>query len=249
VVASDSANCGGCGLACPTGSSCQGGACALADGGPGQCATCPAGTACTLGECVPIACPSSSGFCFLGNGNVAGLCCGDSCVDPGQDPGNCGGCGIACGSGVCFGAHCLPSGTGCGQVGGCPSGQACSGGQCLQSGCGAFAITAWCASPSGSPGVCCGEACADIANDPANCGGCNVSCPAGQTCVEGLCSGTTAPCGAGHTNEACDLPDGGPNGLCCPGGGCIDVTSDSKNCGFCGHACTGVQTCVAGRCK
>lgn len=33
----------------------------------------------------------------------------------------------------------------------------------------------------------CGGACPDLANDPANCGGCGNACPAGATCSQGRC--------------------------------------------------------------
>src|SRR5205823_5775121 len=40
---------------------------------------------------------------------ASGTSCGGTCVDPNLDPANCGGCGIACGTGeACVGGTCVP---------------------------------------------------------------------------------------------------------------------------------------------
>ncbi len=77
----------------------------------------------------------------------------------------------------------------------------------------------------------CGGACIDVSSDPANCGGCNISCASTQTCTGGQC--LTKQCPAGKT-------------LC--GDTCVDVTTDGKNCGACGTACPDTEVCLFGSC-
>jgi hypothetical protein len=72
---SDDANCGACGLACPSGSTCTSGVC----GGT---------QACTAGHV--------GSFCNLDAG-ISYLCClGSGCTDTSTDTSNCGACGVAC---------------------------------------------------------------------------------------------------------------------------------------------------------
>jgi hypothetical protein len=121
----------------------------------------------------------------------------------------------------------------------------------------------FCAAPTGEVGLCARRSnwvvspffenyqCADLANDPANCGGWGYdgfACPAGQTCAHGVCSGTPPECGIGQIGRYCN-PDAGPGYVCCPGIGCTDTTSDPANCGACGVICGTATTCVAGTCQ
>jgi len=77
--------------------------------------------------------------------------------------------------------------------------------------------------------TCGGSGCADLANDPAHCGQCNVVCPSDASCANGMCV-----CGSGAT-------------LC--SGACIDPLSDSKHCGGCNQPCGVDLVCSAGACK
>lgn len=81
--ATDSNNCGGCGIVCESGL---------------------VGVACIDGECVRTSCPAALP---LQCGETV-----EDCVDPATDPNNCGGCGIVCGDGLtCFEGVCdCPSG-------------------------------------------------------------------------------------------------------------------------------------------
>jgi hypothetical protein len=125
----------------------------------------------------------------------------------------------------------------------CPANSICVLGQCVNGLC--IASGTACASANGTVGYCCGDqACADLANDPTACGSCDVQCPSGQTCGNGVCSGAAPTC-VGRAGGYCTRPNGGP-GLCC-GGGCVDTSTDAKNCGACGHDC-GSLTCAGGVC-
>jgi len=76
----------------------------------------------------------------------------------------------------------------------------------------------------------CGTVCVDLATDPANCGDCGVSCPAGQFCSNGACATTCA------------------EGLTVCGQSCVDLTSSVLHCGACDEPCQGGQECVNGAC-
>lgn len=79
----------------------------------------------------------------------------------------------------------------------------------------------------------CDGACADLLNDPQNCGECGHTC-GGQYCISGECgSGTTVAC---------------PGSLSPCGGDCVDLGFDPQNCGGCGAVCPSGQACAAGTC-
>lgn len=216
-------NCGGCGKECPK-----------------PTGALHATSVCNGGKCV-YACDQLSADC---NNNPA-----DGCeVFTGDDPNNCGGCGLACKSGeLCWKGAC-----------GCPTGFVQCGSECkkLDSdnlACGACdkKCTAppnndpeWKCGPGVQPtstgwacegGTCkitcerfygdcnanlCNDGCeTELRTDRLNCGSCGIVCAAGQDCVDGTCL-----CPPGTTR--------------C-GKRCIDVDVDPNNCGGCGIGCPG----------
>ena len=108
ATSANESHCGGCGVACPTGATCEAGVCVcpvgeIACGGTcvnpqtdmlncGQCdVVCPAEASCQAGTC---ACPSTE------------TVCGTQCVDLMSDPTSCGSCGHDCQGGDCQDGLC-----------------------------------------------------------------------------------------------------------------------------------------------
>jgi hypothetical protein len=163
---SDPINCGGCGIACPSGQ-CWYGNCYVP---PGQNCTmsCGSGTICAGIECVDSMCPSSyyGAYCLAEDGAV-GTCCSPGCAHLDRDPQNCGACGIAC-----------------------PPGMTCQSGLCGGlAACGPGVAGSFCNLDAGLSYLCCpGQGCIDTAGDTSNCGACAAACATGQTCVAGTCT-------------------------------------------------------------
>jgi hypothetical protein len=176
--------------------------------------------------------------------------CGGQCVNPRNNPQNCGACGTNCPSGnVCVNGACMQScpgaqtlcngnlcvstatdRTNCGACGTtCAAGQVCSNGACTVD-CAANLQT--CASGADA-GLDAGGAryCADPQTDRNNCGGCGTVCPSGRICERGACVVT---CGADLTDCA---------------GTCRDLQLDRTNCGACGTVCPAGQVCSSGSCQ
>jgi Stigma-specific protein, Stig1 len=221
-------------------------------GGPcsGLNVGCPADQLCVANSasnplCLSPYCPSGSEgrACAFGAPTV-GTCCGGACINPLHDPANCGACGVGCTSHVCLGAPnvCLPA-----ADSPCPDGGAGSGGSCYSTGC--TKGNDFCKlSDGGGVGACLTYdeyplACRDVLSEPRYCGG--SGCQATDICTQGVC-GADQPCGPGGAGRFCGF-DGGAISECCPGVGCIDVSSDLSNCGACGNACVGMP-CIDGEC-
>jgi hypothetical protein len=104
---------------------------------------------------------------------------------------------------------------------------------------------------------CCGGTCrsqAQLDQDDKNCGVCGKACGSNSYCCQGEClslstSGPIAPKPACNCAQDCGAKS------CC-GTGCVDLKTDSANCGACGHACIkgvgpmgGDGSCKAGLCQ
>jgi len=113
----DPHHCGGCGLQCAPGASCQSGVCTQPcneDCGPDPaetCGSCPSGQACVVSVksgstvCASTTCAGQPDGAPCGAQRIFGLCCSQRCIVEG-DNANCGGCGVAC----CPGLTCSPTG-------------------------------------------------------------------------------------------------------------------------------------------
>jgi hypothetical protein len=131
---------------------------------------------------------------------------GGACMNLSADPNNCGACGNVC-----------------------PAYSVCSSGSC-GSVCATGATV--CTPPKSAMMA---PFCAELSNDPANCGSCFNACKSGEVCSGGKCA---AKCGTGLTT--CTNPT-----TMAPG--CSDLTNDAANCGMCNNACTN-GSCAAGKC-
>ncbi len=120
----------------------------------------------------------------------------------------------------------------------------------------------------------CGAQCADLSNDPQNCGDCANECAEGEYCSEGecgtTCSGGTKACGelcvnletdrnnCGSCGETCKSGELCSEGECATScsdatrecsGECVDVDDDAANCGKCGNSCASGEACIDGSCE
>ncbi len=217
----DSANCGGCGVVCTQGRTCQAGSCTTAvcaggladcdnDGSNGcevtlasnaaHCGGC--GVACSYtngtGSCTAGACALATCAPGYANCNASST---DGCeVNLGSSAANCGGCGNTCvvanGTAACFAGACAPA--------------ACNTGYTLA-----------------------GGACVDVNECATN----NGNCAANEVCTNTPGS-RTCGCAAGYAN--CDGT---------AANGCeVNVTANTAHCGACGQACAAGQACTAGAC-
>lgn len=129
----------------------------------------------------------------------------------------------------------------CGACGNaCPDGHACRLDEHMVPRCMCPPDKTYC--ESWCDGDVCSGRCVDLTSDQDNCGACGVGCyvparNATSTCNYGTC---VMDCNEGRADCNNSQSDG------CE----VNIDSDPRNCGACGHVCDAVagQACVAGRC-
>ena len=242
-----------------------GGACVDTQHDRANCGTCGNGCGpgeeCSAGVCA-VACPTGQGAC------------GGLCVNIDTDPTNCGKCGNKCASGqVCSASKCsdscAPGYTECVAPGtdAGPSDASTDAGD---------ATTGDVGDVGDGAGIDSGgyaRHCANLTNDPSNCGACGAFCGPSQVCTSGKCvldcptgySDCTGSCknlgndwsNCGTCGKSCKSGEACKSGVCslscgalsnC-GGSCRDLSSDVENCGTCGNVCLATQICTSGSCK
>lgn len=241
----DPANCGGCGVACGPGGSCQAGSCTACYP---ESSGCNQGADCCSGFCMQYG--ASGSYCET---CAFTLCSGFDCRNTDMDDDNCGGCGAACAPGL----HCW-NGT-------------CQ--QCYPEYISGCAVNVDCCDPSlycqqnsslsscvACMGTICGDSlCVDTTSDAQHCGSCDAPCAPGGYCYQGQCTTCTPPdygcsgnseCCSGYceTYGASGSACGTCNGTVCGESLCVDLNSNQAHCGSCGFACTGGATCQFGIC-
>jgi len=239
-------NCGSCGFECPTGSGldtfvCVEGACVLvcgpsrldcdglSDNGcetsladPNHCGSCG-------NECTDPARPCK--FQDLANTVAACGCpgneayCGGRCVDVENSDSNCGACGVACGAGG-LDASAAPN---------------------LKYGCLGGACSLKCDSGFTNCEAPLEEGCKVKLGTDENCAECGDACAAGQRCRVNLATlRNECMCAAGLTFCQPGIPCDESDGVVCAGI-CVDLTTNTANCGACGVTCPG-GVCLYGEC-
>jgi hypothetical protein len=262
---------GTCGIQCVSGFTLCGGACVDEQTDLNNCGACghvcPSTQYCSVGSCVDRVGVGSA--CASNDACLNSTCCSGICLDLNTDLNNCGACGAVCSNnhddasvcsgGVC-GGYCATGWGNCDgnlQTNGCETDIFSDPDHC--GACGTACPTAGAATRTCSFGVCivtCADGFANCTNstaistegcpvnlntDNSNCGACGNACASGQYCSGGTCVAKLA------TGSACTASGQCVTGLCC-GGICVDMSTDSNNCGGCGVQCPSAQTCVNGAC-
>ena len=229
-------------IACPPGETLcddgEGGTeCYDLEDSPLHCGGC--GTRCPSLQCQEGRCLSEEEADNAGQGQVCSdglLLCDAECVDPMNDPGNCGTCNTFCPSLVCEDGRCL-------------SDEEAASVRVVDLQCGEGLLQ-------------CADECIDPMTSAVNCGACgNVCVPERELCVDGGCTTElTVDCGIGQSQcgriccaagETCVIGECVPNesaggckqGLTGCGGVCIDLNTDPAHCGGCGVACAAGEMC------
>jgi len=228
----DNSNCGGCGIVCASGETCNQGECQCASGtercsdgckdtrfdstncgGCGLVCNGAAGERCVYGVCT-TGLSACGAMC-----SSSQLCCSNYNNSPTTAP-------VECVTATDF----ATSTEHCGGCGKCAQGEQCTDGQCLCS-----YPNAYCPDPSNLGQNLCitihvggmGSS-QDSANK--NCGACGKACTGGQQC---------------QTGDTCACPSDKSN-FCA--GSCVDSGHDEQNCGTCGNVCATGEACVGGKC-
>ena len=116
----------------------------------------------------------------------------------------------------------------------CASGEVCDGNVCASStGDSDACVPLTCA----NQGAQCGDT-SDGCGNMISCG----SCASGQSCVDGSCQSGASDASTDSDGTTCAAGQTDCNGVC------VDISSDSKNCGSCGSQCPAGSSCSSGEC-
>ncbi len=173
------------------------------------------------------------------------ICCDNTCVDATLG-GNCGACGTTCSGAT---PVCDNNAGGCGECNvdaDCVGFAACgaTGCTCADHLCAATPVVGPPPACNGGPACVTGEVCCpvmgcvDTTSDPLNCNGCGLPCAEAQVCLASACQSSNTCNGGPTCGEAL---------TCCPDG-CIDMSSNSANCGGCDMPCPPNNSCAGGHC-
>jgi hypothetical protein len=225
------------GLSCGTGNRCSGGVCSACASSESVCADgvdddCDGQTDCADPDCNNALCDDGS-QCTTGErcGN-GGTCAGGTAATCNSPPGQCkqatGTCNGA--TGLCTYAN-APDSTPCSDGNPCTLNDTCMAGSC------APGAVRTCNTPPSAQCYVQTGAC-DITD-----GGCRynyadagAACDDANPCTSGERCNAAGACGAG-TNVPNGTAAGGGGQFHCCTGKAVDISTDEKHCGGCGHAC------------
>ena len=209
-------------------------------------ASCGTGTIWIGDACAAQACNDLAGFpCLIPDGGL-GVCLSGTCLDRQSDSRNCGGYGYVCPpDSRCMSGACTLADGGfapCNPPYVAATGNPGSRPSCYLPTCATGENNQICATPAGASGFCCNGTC--LPGDVKNCGGCGIACGASSVCIPYLGCQPSPACATAVSGSACSLPSGLLGGCC--QGNCVDLTSDSSNCGNCGVIVPAGESCVDG---
>ncbi len=176
----------------------------------------------------------SGSSCGVGGACDPGLVCNAAglCVPPGQQTTGSSSSGGASSSNAGGSSGGSSSGTGATASGGISGASSSGGSGGVSSGSNVTSGGSTGGSSTGStcpqPFVVCDGVCTDTRYDPANCGGCDAPCIAGQSCDDGTCAG---------------IPDGGDAGFQCSPGVYLCVGEELWDCTLEGNNAEFVVDC------
>jgi hypothetical protein len=163
--------------------------------------------------------------------------CQGDCVNLESNVNNCGTCGHACPTGLyCTKGECvlrlvcLENQTQC-------SSYYCSDLNTSSFDCGACGIKCSFDLPVQT---CCNGTCKSLQTDPDNCGICGLQCSPSEVCCAGIC--------VNSGNNPCKCEPECPEELTCCNNSCMNLMTNTDNCGRCGNACTSPNFCQGGMC-
>ena len=234
--------CNGSGT-CPgqTASTCSAGSCATDNSGKclGSCtsSSCPTGQYCaSTGACAPKKANGTGNTCTTGAecssthcASTDGICCNSDCT------GRCQTCANSAGT-----CTRVSSGQPVGSRAACTnSADSTCGGRCdgTADGCSYPGSTTSCGTNSCATGYT--SKIAPVCDSAGSCDtAATTACTGSQVCIAGSCTSKITT----GSSTACRVDGQCVSGHCCSGT-CKDLSSDSSNCGTCGHVCASGTTC------